>query len=232
MKKYLILVCLSMSFLCKAQNEDLLEHSWQLEKVTIDNQTELEEGNFFGEFVFLGFDVYEGYVTLFFDNLVAEISLIDESDSFEITDAYYTLGEVHGTLAANMVKYEFFTSFEDGGINSPFEYSITVENELMYLNITNPNGDSATFFTSTLSNSTFDTIELNIYPNPTSNLLHIEASQTDISKVEIFDVQGKRVMQVSAPNLRELDVSQLTNGMYFLKVRTSDGELTRKFVKK
>ncbi|GGE04198.1 T9SS type A sorting domain-containing protein [Psychroflexus salis] len=71
-----------------------------------------------------------------------------------------------------------------------------------------------------------------IYPNPTSNLLHIETSQIDITAIGIFDLQGKRVMQLNSAYLNGIDVSQLTNGIYFIKVSTSEGELVKKFVKK
>ena len=185
------------------------------------------------EYPFIGFEENDNIFYFIFDTLDGFLDLNETNQEFTITEGYLNFGDTHGTEAASLVVNEFFLSDPHNYVfNNPFSYSFRTENEILYLDITNANGDVATFYTTTLSNASFEKVELSIYPNPTSNLLYIEANQTDISAIEIFNLQGKRVMQVSVANLTEVDVSQLTNGMYFLKVSTSDGELTKKFVKK
>ena len=232
MKKIVITFCLFSSLITQAQIEPLLDHEWQLEKIVIDNEETLAEPDYnspVGAWVKIDFHipffVFAGYI--------AGLNYDDENSSFTIYGMATNFGDYHDAASSALFEVPFISVgdlFEDW--NNPFSYSFRNESEILYLDITNVNGDVATFFTTTLSNTAFERIELSIYPNPTSNLLHIEANQTDISRIEIFDIQGKQVMQVSATNLSEIDVSQLTNGMYFLKVRTSEGELTKKFVKK
>ena len=220
-------------FILQAQNNQLINISWQLQNVEVNDVLVDAEIGLGDVYPFISYEEHDNIFYFFFDNLYGYLDLNETNQEFTITEGYLHFGDTHGTEAASLVVNEFFLSDPYNYVfNNSFTYLFREEGEIIFLDITNANGDVATFFTTTLSNTAFERIELSIYPNPTSNLLHIEASQTDVSTVEIFDVQGKRVMQVSPANLSEIDVSQLTNGMYFLKVSTSDGELTRKFVKK
>ena len=58
----------------------------------------------------------------------------------------------------------------------------------------------------------------------------------EVLSVEIFDVVGRKLLSHtsltshSSP-LIEIDISHLENGMYFLKIQTDDGMVTKKIVK-
>ena len=73
--------------------------------------------------------------------------------------------------------------------------------------------------------------EVSLYPNPVKNQLHIEMPKgVSIESVSVFDMLGKGYgMKIGADNT--LDVSQMSSGIYVLKVETSTGSLTKKFVK-
>jgi hypothetical protein len=81
---------------------------------------------------------------------------------------------------------------------------------------------------------------LTIIPNPTSGQLKIESGKLKIENVEIFDLMGRMVMTVethgsaSVPQqpTQELDISKLPTGMYFVRIRTDAGTITRKVVKR
>ncbi|MGJ8666139.1 MAG: T9SS type A sorting domain-containing protein [Patiriisocius sp.] len=73
--------------------------------------------------------------------------------------------------------------------------------------------------------------QVSISPNPTTNILFIQTtSQITIDSVQIFDALGKTI-PVST-NKNQIDTSILTSGVYFLKINTTEGTLTKKFVKK
>ncbi|HLG35530.1 MAG TPA: T9SS type A sorting domain-containing protein [Bacteroidia bacterium] len=80
------------------------------------------------------------------------------------------------------------------------------------------------------------TIENNIsiYPNPAKDKFAIGNWQWAIQSIELFDVTGRKVYaqpQTSNLKLQTIDISTLTNGMYFVRVRTETGEVIRKLVK-
>ena len=71
---------------------------------------------------------------------------------------------------------------------------------------------------------------ITLYPNPTSDILNIETQQK-ISKIEIFDLSGKLVKSVEG-KAKNISVSNLTNGMYLIKLYTESGVENSKFIKK
>ena len=71
--------------------------------------------------------------------------------------------------------------------------------------------------------------DFKIFPNPTSDILNIEPKQT-ISKIEIFDLSGKLVKSESGKD-KKISVSNLTKGMYLIKIYTENGVINSKFIK-
>lgn len=81
----------------------------------------------------------------------------------------------------------------------------------------------------TLDIEDFETINnFVIYPNPTSNMVHIKMSQ-DLFKAEIFNIQGQKVLE---NRNKSIDVSKLAIGMYLLKIEDTAGNRnTKRFIK-
>ena len=74
---------------------------------------------------------------------------------------------------------------------------------------------------------------LNIYPNPVSDVLFVEA-EMNIEEVVVYDVYGRRQV-AETPSHQEvmtIEVSSLNSGVYFVKVKTENGEVVKRFVKK
>lgn len=73
---------------------------------------------------------------------------------------------------------------------------------------------------------------LNIYPNPVSGGRIYVTSKTGLNKeVEIFDVLGKRILQATLSG-KELNISELTPGVYIIKVKEGESTATRKLIVK
>jgi hypothetical protein len=74
-----------------------------------------------------------------------------------------------------------------------------------------------------------------IYPNPTKNELSIEMSDMrhEISDIEIFDLFGRKQSHASRVTCHEskVDISHLQAGIYFIKITTEQGIITKKIVK-
>ena len=73
----------------------------------------------------------------------------------------------------------------------------------------------------------------NIYPNPVSDKLYIEA-ESEIEEVVVYDIFGRH--QVTETPSRQgnltIDVTNLNSGVYFVKVVSENGEIVKRFVKK
>lgn len=71
-----------------------------------------------------------------------------------------------------------------------------------------------------------------LYPNPAAHMLFLK-TETDLQRVEIFDLLGNLVMNpgaVSAGN-NNIDISQLPSGMYFIAFRNMEKAFSMRFVK-
>ena len=69
--------------------------------------------------------------------------------------------------------------------------------------------------------------EAKAYPNPAQNMLHIEG--TGLTEVEVFNIMGQSVLNIN-DNIETVDISHLQNGIYFVRLKTNDGEKTVKLV--
>ena len=77
-------------------------------------------------------------------------------------------------------------------------------------------------------------LAVKIFPNPVSDYINISIDGNNpISKIEIYDIQGKRIMQKQLnASQSKFNVSNLTKGVYILEGITRSGAIFReKFVK-
>lgn len=73
---------------------------------------------------------------------------------------------------------------------------------------------------------------LNLYPNPVSNGKVYISSKNDLDKeVIIFDVLGKKVLQTTISS-RELGITNLSPGVYIIKINQGGATATRKLMVK
>ena len=70
--------------------------------------------------------------------------------------------------------------------------------------------------------------EINIYPNPASDILFIQGE--NISQIEIFDLQGRMLKSVIKP-AGQVDISDLGQGVYFIKIEGAGRQKMVRFVK-
>ncbi len=81
-----------------------------------------------------------------------------------------------------------------------------------------------------LSVESFDNLAFSMYPNPnTDGILYINTNRNESMKVEVFDVLGKRVISTEVGNA-QLDVSNLRNGLYMIRLSIDNATITKKLV--
>ncbi len=79
------------------------------------------------------------------------------------------------------------------------------------------------------------TLNFSVYPNPSSDFIYISVEK-QLERIEIYNNLGQLVLKYSLPindNNPKIEVKNLTSGLYFIKIRTEDGEVgVRRFLKK
>ena len=69
--------------------------------------------------------------------------------------------------------------------------------------------------------------EAKIYPNPANDVLHVEGSEVIL--VEVYNIMGQSVLSVNE-NFKSINISSLQNGIYFVCLKSNDGEKNVKLV--
>lgn len=134
----------------------------------------------------------------------------------------------------NVDKWEDIITETSNTVSSYSKSFVEVRTNKVRLNVNSTSNGIARFYeievygrlASTLG---IDELSLNnfmIYPNPTSNFLFLKGNN-DIQSVEIFDTNGKKLTSKMRANT--VDVSELSAGMYFIKINNTE---TFKFIKK
>mgnify|MGYP002335665319 CR=1 FL=1 len=80
--------------------------------------------------------------------------------------------------------------------------------------------------------------DISLFPNPAKDMMRVDFDLEEARQlqVEVFNATGQRVQQLGATNFNSgrnqltLDVSQLSNGVYFLRMFNADRELNRRFI--
>jgi Flp pilus assembly protein protease CpaA len=72
---------------------------------------------------------------------------------------------------------------------------------------------------------------MKIYPNPVKEELKIESGELQINSVEIVDLLGKTIYKFNN-SINKINVSELSQGIYFVKMETDKRIITKTFVKK
>lgn len=71
------------------------------------------------------------------------------------------------------------------------------------------------------------------YPNPATDILHIETTNDDISQVQVFDLTGRKILETKfIGRLYQLNINSLSSSVYILKLITDGKNSYHKVVKK
>ena len=73
-----------------------------------------------------------------------------------------------------------------------------------------------------------------IYPNPTTGELRVESGELRVENVEVFDIYGRKHEGTKArkdESTKEINISGLPAGIYFIKISTENGIFVEKIIK-
>jgi uncharacterized protein YjdB len=138
-------------------------------------------------------------------------------------DDTYTWSVMNGTGTANIDLNGVLTAVSDGTV----EVTATANDA---------SGETGTT-TISISNQSLNVNDngvlshLLIYPNPVQNELFIELNELEITKISISNYSGELVKSITNNTTKQIDVSDLKQGVYFLRVSTENGVSTNRFIK-
>ena len=78
-----------------------------------------------------------------------------------------------------------------------------------------------------VSDNNFNKIK--IYPNPSSQIINISSVES-IEQITIYNMLGVQVKTINEEAIKNVDVSELSNGTYFMEIRSLDNSIVRKVI--
>ncbi len=172
-----------------------------------------------------------------------QITAEDESNakigSFSVTDANKTNVDITGHFVSQTTVGTFQSTWSfDWTAPTTFTSNITFYAAALSSNVT---GDikSQTVLTSdniggvlAVKNAQF--INFNMYPNPSDGIVNIQLpSDINEAKIDVFDYLGKKIMQKFITTTdNTINVSNLSTGIYFVRIKSDLKIGTKKLVVK
>jgi len=144
----------------------------------------------------------------------------------------------------NANKLEIFLGWSYSPFSNPSNYTVCIEvddpvaatNKVYPYNNWQISNDSYVNYyfddVCTLSVEKFINDNFKIYPNPVTDYVSIEQKSTDgvtLQSVQILDSSGKWIKSIK-DNFNQIDVSNLSKGMYLFVIQTDKGNKTEKII--
>jgi hypothetical protein len=71
--------------------------------------------------------------------------------------------------------------------------------------------------------------QIKIYPNPATNYIQVDLDEAE--SYEILDMTGKSYLNLTATDSNKIDISGLSNGIYFIRAIKDQQVYSGRFVK-
>ena len=238
MKNLLVLLfLLGNLYQVTAQDPQLFENDWFLQKVIInDEETVPPDAIAFGTIEFQNETILISHPNCgeAIDNSIMYIN----TESFSISGGgSVLLGECTEPDQNDFVDKHFSIYYDEttGNDNNPFDYNLEEDASIISLTVINMEGDQAVYTNVLLSLEERELNAIVFYPNPARNTVIMESSQfLENVSIVMYDVTGKEILTKSAMSFDTftLDIASFKSGVYFLELKTEKGTTrTEKIIK-
>ncbi|NHN25670.1 T9SS type A sorting domain-containing protein [Flavobacterium jejuense] len=103
------------------------------------------------------------------------------------------------------------------------------------VNKTGANLDNFVINGTTLSSDSFELDSVFVYPNPSNGLFTVSTKNRQVTSIEVYDVSGKNILNrtdIESSNEITLDLTHASIGIYFMKINSEIGSITKRIIKK
>lgn len=171
--------------------------------------------------------LYEGSNTIEYH--YGPSSINNPTESFEgETGPLVSLGTSYNSFTGIMVDNGYFLS---GDPTNPSIITLAAGDPVIITALQGmmPSGTVYRFVQQPLSISDYTTLNFDVYPNPVKDFLNLRYL-TNIKSISIINELGQNIKQIPESR-KQINVSDLHAGIYFIKIETVYGARVQKFVK-
>ncbi len=242
---YVILFLVGLSI--KAQQEELINNTWYLQKVIIDNIEYFQPSNWeSSETIELFFEIDNDNTHMYANGIcrgcISDLQSLNSETFTYNNESCFTLEECGES--ENIDFDDLFMSVYCYSPNSNGESDVTIDytiintsTEYQILTVSNTLGHQAIYTSVNLSVEDIENTvnDISLHPNPVKDKLFIENLNLNENYIiSISNLNGQNVLQKEiSTNSTEIDISTLEKGIYFVSVYNASNKLlqTQKFIK-
>jgi len=160
-----------------------------------------------------------------------EVGVVDSAGNFELVEEVNNASQNFEPVTVSFANYTGSgkrIAFHNILRNSAnYDYSYNYIDDISITTATSKSAEVTGEMSDAMENDRYlDNIA--VYPNPTTGVLHIDA--VDVQKVECYSQMGQLVGVYD--NVNELNISELADGVYMLRITVPQGVTMRKVVKR
>lgn len=233
MKKFLFTLVLCLCLKLSAQDPQLFDTTWNLHELNISDNIIVPPSPSFESI----FNVIENNLEVVHqdceDAYFSEI-IYDGIIKFDIIpETIIGLPGVCGNPDLNEFMFDHygFYGLDNGNPTNSFNYTITEENSILTLTITNGNDDVAVYRNVPLSVEENSITKIELYYNSSTQKISFTGIM-EPSDVKIYDLTGKQHITSKVASNQQIDINQLSKGIYIIKIENSENsQRTFKMIK-
>ncbi len=230
MKSIYIIVTLFVGFFGKAQQPELINSTWNLEKVIINDIEHYFPNSITTINATTNFTLYS-FTSSICNSFEADVTYNNNQITF--SQAGLTLGSCPNSnnneynIFENYYFNQFFTNYTANQTYSIYNYQIENIDNNLKLTLTNPGGDHAIYWSGNLSIKDSTSNIFKIYPNPVKDKFVINTND----KIELVEIYSQSSQLIKTAKTNEIDISDLPKGIYIVKVKTDKDKISQKMIK-
>ena len=237
MKTLIYILIFNLTAISVAQDPQLFENTWYLQKIII-NGTEHYPPGINGEGAIIEcYITQNNFGTTVCDSRGADILSFDDINNTFSVGLFVSLAE-DCLFQENQIFQDLY--FDEvlkwSEPSNTYHYLIEIEpNDSRTLTLTNSDNNQAIYGNEALKVQGFEEESFSFYPNPVKNELFL-SSKNGPGQVsfKIFNIEGRLLstQNITFEKQASLDVSNLSSGIYFLKIEDEKGnEEVKRFIK-
>lgn len=172
------------------------------------------------------------------DKTAPKITCIEDKTVTASESGYYTVNSIEldaNSISDNCGKPKMNNDFNN--TETLANAQIPVGTRTITWTATDDAGNTTTCsFTITVKTfvgiKSLQTTNIAIYPNPTNGIININFAKNNIQKIAIYDITNKKILEKTPlKQIETINLHNLANGVYILKIEQSNNIFTTKIIK-